>query len=155
MKKFRNFAPIILSPVHILASGGMKMKRGIWVIFPIFLGIFSGCTKAPTKQVRVVTEVVVESREERFCLTESQDMEQILDYLRLLQPGAPATEDPEQMPDQDYRITVYDSAGGQKQYFQRGERWFHAQGEPWRSLRENRRDLLGPLVEELKKRENF
>lgn len=63
--------------------------------------------------------------------SDPKKMELFLNYLRLLRPYVPATEDPEELIADSYRITLHLSDGNEKTYHQWGSSYISVDYQPW------------------------
>lgn len=63
-----------------------------------------------------------------------ENIRQILDYLRYIDPYGRPKEDPEQAQGRDYVITVIYSDGSQQQYHQRADRFLRVDQGPWKRI---------------------
>ena len=117
------------------------MKKICKLVFGLcfFVILLSGCTAKGTQPLcRVVTQVDISCQKEdvqiRRHYTDSQKMEYVLLYLRLLKPlGTPDT-DPDQVDADVYEITVQLSDGEQKIYRQKDHRYLSQSGHPWKTI---------------------
>lgn len=112
----------------------MKIKFGL-LILSFFL-LLSGCTREdPPSSFPLVTEITVHYEngpihgELRY--TEDEKMQQILTYLRLLNPYGQPQEDPETAEGTLFQIILTHSGGGSSVYQQKADRYLKTGQEPW------------------------
>ena len=112
----------------------MKKAVKLWCLLFSCILLLSGCAKKETSAYRVVTAVDISFRYEDMLLqrhyTQSDKVESVLLYLRLLKPLGKTT-----VPtgnDRDlYHITVLFSDGSTKQYQQRAHRFLNRREHIW------------------------
>jgi len=112
----------------------MKIKFGL-LILSFFL-LLSGCTREdPPSSFPLVTEITVHYEngpihgELRY--TEDEKMQQILTYLRLLNPYGQPQEDPETAEGTLFQIILTHSGGGSTVYQQKADRYLKTGQDPW------------------------
>ena len=117
----------------------MKKTATYFTIFCFATFFLWGCTQSHNQSLcQVVTAVDISCQEEdvpiRRHYTQTQKMEAVLLYLRLIKPlGKPAI-DPESLPDAEFQITVHLSDGTQKVYYQKDHRYFAKEHRLWQSI---------------------
>lgn len=128
------------------------MKKKILVLLTISLAVAAmcGCQRTRRPLCRVVTQVDIACDHEglpiRRHYTDTEKMEAVLLYLRLLRPGdAPAT-DPERIDADVYEITVSLSDGQQKVYRQKDHRYFRDALNGWQNVAPERAARLYNLM---------
>ncbi len=115
-------------------------KIGKLTLYLCFFTIFlSGCATNRVRPIcRVVTQVDISCQQEDMQIhrhyTNSQKMEYVLLYLRLLEPlGVPDT-DPDRIPADVYEITLQFSDGDHKIYRQKDHRYLAVGSLPWKTI---------------------
>lgn len=117
----------------------MKRKWIFLLFICSLLLLFSGCERSePSPGYRVVTQVDISCQQKDLRIerhyTQSQKMEYILLYLRLVKSlGSPAT-DPDTIDADVFQITVHLSDGSQKVYRQKDHRYFSRHNAPWQQM---------------------
>ena len=119
----------------------MKKFTLLFILFCFGTVIISGCSKQNTQlvpQCRVVTRVDISCVHEKGLIqrnyTDSEKMESVLLYLRLLKPfGKPET-DPELIDAAVFEITVHLSDGDRHIYRQKDHRYFSENSHPWKKI---------------------
>ena len=134
-------------------------KRVFFLVFPLFI-LITGCCKLEQEQsapYRVVTQVRVVYdngmiRTQRKFHRE-ENIQQILGYLRYIDPYGRPDEDPEQVQGRDYYITVIYSDGSERHYHQRDDRFFRVGDGPWKRIDPQKAlylsGLLGMMITDL------
>ena len=114
-------------------------KLLVFVVFSMI--ILSGCKKNDTPAVtgyRVVTQVDITCRHKRTLVTrhytDSEKMESVLLYLRLLKPTGKPQTDPDKLDREIFEITVNFSDGTKKQYKQKAHRYIARENRPWEAI---------------------
>lgn len=119
------------------------MKKAIKLLFIccFCLFILSGCIKNDTLQkplCRVVTQVDISCQTEHMLMqrhyTQTNKMEYVLLYLRLLKPQGKPDADPDQINKEVYEITLHLSDGSKKLYKQKAHRYFSRDSRPWETI---------------------
>jgi len=99
---------------------------------------------------RVVTGISVqfESGPIRFQRTynASEKMQQILNYLRVIDPYGPPEEDPETAAGSSFRIELSYSDGCSKTYLQKGDRFMKEEGQAWKRIDPKRARELSQIL---------
>lgn len=118
----------------------MKNLTKIRVLLCVFLFLLSGCRRdgPPKPACRVVTGVDISFRYEDMRLqrhyTNSEKVESVLLYLRLLKPLGKASH-AQELPEEDlYEITVHLSDGSDRIYRQKAHRYFSRPERPWEQI---------------------
>lgn len=115
----------------------MKKMTKLIVLFCICCFMLPGCTSnGQTKPLcRVVTEVDISCKKEDVLIrrhyTDTNKMEAVLMYLRLLDPQGRPDTPPEALNRDIYQITLHLSDGKQKVYRQTAHRYFSANRGGW------------------------
>ena len=113
----------------------MKKFAKLLILLAFSASILSGCAKKATVPYRAVTEIDISFRYEDMHLqrhyTQTEKMESVLLYLRLLKPLGKPDADPEQILQDSYEITVRFSDGSTKFYRQKAHRFLCVQDHPW------------------------
>ncbi len=119
------------------------MIRFLKMFFIIFVSgiIMSGCSRnnPPVFPLcRVVTQVDISCQKENMVLnrhyTQSEKMESVLLYLRLIKPLGKPENDPDTVEREIYRITVHFSDGEKRIYRQKAHRYLSVDGKPWKTI---------------------
>lgn len=116
----------------------MKKTAKFFILFCFSAIILSGCNRHDTSAQplsRVVTQVDIICRREHMLIqrhyTDTQKIESVLLYLRLLKPlGRPET-DPDTVDRDIFEITVHLSDGNKRIYRQKAHRYFSKESRPW------------------------
>ena len=124
------------------------MKK-LWVVFLLIL--LTGCSaEAQTPAPELVSAVHVRYAYKRRVLertyTDVEKMDMILHYLYALTPSGTAREDPEQLWDDDCRITLLLSNGKKRLYLQRGGRYLSVDHGAWHKIDPKQGSKLFPLI---------
>ena len=123
------------------------MKRVVILLcFCVFL---CGCKKTEEDPVhRVVTGVEVEyQRGDRILrrrYTQTENVQSMLNYLRILKPFGPVI--PEEGTGEGCRITVHFSHGPDTVYLQQGNAYLCCNDGDWEQIDSNRATLLYPML---------
>ena len=118
---------------------GFFRKLFFWSIPLAVIILLSGCCRILSSRkatpYRVVTQIRVAyengSLETQRQVFQEAKMRPILDYLRYLDPYGKPREDPEQVSGSDCCITLIYSAGSQRIYRQRADRYMRIDDGPW------------------------
>ena len=103
-------------------------------------------------QVHITHQNGAQIAEYRYAAPEN--MQQLLNYLRWVDPyGAPA-EDPLTQPGEEFFITLHYSDGTEKYYHQRCDRYLRAGEGSWKKIAPERGRELKVILESLGKEEN-
>ena len=114
--------------------------KGITKILLILIALagLPGCARKEEKTVSVVTGVqITESNGNRsICrqYTHPQNIQMVLDYLRLQENLGIAEEDPERLSGTAFVIDVILSDGSHSVYYQRGGRYLSKKYHPWQKI---------------------
>ncbi len=73
-------------------------------------------------------------------------MEEILNYLRILDCNGNADTDPERIVGDSFVITLYDSSGQRQIYRQRANRFLSKNSHPWETIDTEQAKRLYPLI---------
>ena len=133
-----------------------KAKHVFTVIMAtiLLLCITTGCNRHPgdsgLSNLRVVTAVTVyydngPINAQRHYTTDPK-MQQILDYLRLINPYGAPDEDPETAVGSDFYIVLSYSDGFQKTYRQKGDRFLQGADGLWKKIDPTKAEELGRIV---------
>ena len=123
----------------------------------IFALLLSGCkplqNQGEQPEFRVVVGVTLRYdngpiKAQRVYTSENK-MQQVLDYLRLIDPYGTPQEDPDTVPGSNYRITLYFSDGSQTDYFQKSDRYMLRAGDSWKKIDPARAEDLGRIMGQL------
>ena len=128
----------------------MKKKISLFIMLCLALAVMCGCQKVKRPLCRVVTQVDIACDHDglpiRRHYTETEKMEAVLLYLRLLRPsGAPIT-DPDTIEADMYEITVSLSDGQQRIYRQKDHRYFRDALNGWQNIAPERAAGLYSLM---------
>lgn len=118
-------------------------------------GICSGCGRNPAGEssgpvFRVVTQISVFyqsgpiTAQRRY--TRDDKMQQILNYLRRIDPYGTPLEDPETADGNDFQIELVYSDGSKKQYHQRSNRYLQINGGNWRLIDPKKAEELSQIL---------
>lgn len=120
-----------------------------WCLLPFLVGC---CPLDAPDAVpyRVVTQVDVTYENGSMQLHRQffreESIRQILDYLRFVDPYGTPREDPEQLADRQYVITLTYSDGFQYRYQQRADRFFRIGNGPWKCIDPQRALYLSGIM---------
>lgn len=120
----------------------MKNRWKILVVCALAGFGLLGCGKAPSPAAppprRVVTQVDVTrngpDRPLRRHYTQPGKMEEVLNYVRLLQSRIPSDRNPDAVPGALYQITLTLSDGGTVSYRQKGGLMLQKEAGPWQKI---------------------
>ena len=118
------------------------------------MAVLSGCSCGNnTPLITVVEKVEVISHHGGETLTrtytKSGKMTAVLNYLRWLRPAHRADCDPEQIPGDDYTITVTLSDGQQEIYQQKTNGYLRKNGERWESIDPEKGIMLYEIISQM------
>lgn len=109
-----------------------------------------GAVLSSSPDCRMVTGVQVhfESGPIRFhrTYTASEKMQQVLNYLRIIDPYGAPEEDPETAEGSSFRIELTYSDGCRKTYLQKGDRFMKAEGGSWKRIDPKRAQELSQIL---------
>lgn len=130
------------------------MGGRILPIFALLTVLLTGCAVQPQEpSVRVVTRVDVTCNRDGQLLqrqyTETEKMQPLLNYLRLLEPRGLATVDPELVRGNAYEITLHFSQGAPTVYYQHSERFLSKNRHPWQKVDSHLSGELYPILRDL------
>ena len=130
--------------------------RKVTLLFFVIGLLFSGCVRRPQEEpgeFRVVVGVTLQYENgpisAQRVYTSENKMQQVLDYLRLIDPYGTPQENPESAPGSNYRITLYFSDGSQTDYFQKSDRYMLRAGDSWKKIDPARAEELGRIMGQL------
>ncbi len=104
------------------------------IIGSLLFGGFAG-PKRNTPLCRVVTRVDIRCDEESLrTYTDTEKIEAVLLYLRLLDPLRPAKAAPEQFPNGEFQIQLTFSQGENRVFRQKAHRFFARDNAPWQTM---------------------
>lgn len=134
----------------------MKKAIKLFILFCFSAVIMCGCgtNNTPAQPLcRVVTQVDISCRKEHMLIqrhyTDTEKMEYVLLYLRLLKPlGKPDT-DPDALDKDVYEITVHLSDGNRRIYRQKAHKYFSWDSRPWEMINSAQASGLYALMEHL------
>ncbi len=118
----------------------MKKFTGLFLLFCFIALTFSGCGRNKTADplCRVVTGVDIFCQHENVQIrrhyTDTQKMEWVLIYLRLLKPRSNPKTDPESIDADVYNITLHFSDSTKKTYRQKDHRYLSKDAGPWQTI---------------------
>ena len=118
------------------------LKRCFWCAI-LILCTFSGCTgrrgeeTAPTtyrvvSTIRIIYRNGSVTEERRYG--EQEKMQQILNYLRWIDPYGTPAEDPMAQEGEEFLVELHYSDGTTKNYHQRCDRYLRVGEEPWKKI---------------------
>ena len=132
---------------------GKQFKRLLFLF--AMLWILYGCSRPepgspPDSVCRVVTEITVDYENSgiRFHrqYTSSEKMQQILNYLRTIDPYGRPEEDPEATVGSCFRITLFYSDKCQTVYLQKSDRFLKTDGGEWKRIDPDRARELSRIL---------
>lgn len=119
----------------------------------LFLLFLVGCCpvdQADTVPYRIVTQVDVIYENGPLQLHrqffQEESIRQVIDYLRFIDPYGTPREDPEQLSNRKYEITLTYSDGLQHHYQQRSDRYFRIGEGPWQCIDSQRALYLSGIL---------
>lgn len=126
-------------------------KKSLLLIATIFvIAAMCGCQKRKKPLCRVVTQVDIACDHEgipiRRHYTDTEKMEAVLLYLRLLRPSGAPGKDPDEIDADIYEITVSLSDGQKRIYRQKDHRYFREAVGGWQSIAPDRAARLYTLM---------
>ena len=128
----------------------MKKKISLFIALCLVLAAMRGCQRAKRPLCRVVTQVDIACDHDglpiRRHYTETEKMEAVLLYLRLLRPSGPPITDPDTVDADIYEITVSLSDGQQRIYRQKDHRYFRDALNGWQNVAPDRASRLYTLM---------
>ncbi len=126
----------------------------LFITVILLLCFTTGCNRDPAdsglSNFRVVTAVTVfydngPINAQRHYTTDGK-MQQILDYLRLINPYGTPEEDPETAVGSDFHIVLSYSDGHQKTYRQKGDRFLQGADGRWQKIDPTKAEELSRIV---------
>lgn len=131
----------------------MAKKYRIVICCLIAAALLGGCRPKPRKPIAppaLVSAVHVRYAYKRTVLertyTDMEKMDVVLHYLYALSPSGTVREDPEQLWDDDCRITLLLSNGKKRLYLQRGGRYLSVDYGAWQKINPKMGAQLFPLI---------
>lgn len=128
----------------------MKKKFSLFVMLCVAVTAMCGCQNKSRPLCRVVTQVDITCDHEGIPIhrhyTETEKMEAVLLYLRLLRPGGQPVTDPDTVNADIYEITVSLSDGQQRVYRQKDHRYFREALSGWQNIAPDRASRLYTLM---------
>ena len=130
-------------------------RRSILTAFFAALLLLCGCSRldpvSPSLPVcRVVTGIDISYENGpirvRRSYTASEKMQQVLNYLRIIDPYGPPEEDPETATGSSFRITLSYSDGCEKVYLQKADRFMKTDGGEWKRIDPKRARELSRIL---------
>ena len=116
----------------------MKKKTAFIFLLWITVLLLWGCGKEPRQQCRYVTQIDITCDHDGLQIhrlyKDTEKMEAMLLYLRLLHPGGPPATDPDIVDADIYEIKVSLSDGTQHLYSQKDHRYFRREQMGWQSI---------------------
>lgn len=134
------------------------MKKFLYflVMFCFCAIMMSACRRNDTPAEplsRVVTRVDISCYKEHMLIqrhyTDTQKMEYVLLYLRLLKSKGKPDVDPDEVQKDVYEITVHLSDGNQKIYRQKAHKYFSRESRPWELIDPEQAAGLYAIMEHL------
>ena len=129
--------------------------RFLGILLAVFF-LLSGCSRLETLSpsvCRVVTGISVdfENRGLRASrnYTAAEKMQQVLNYLRIIDPYGNPEEDPETAEGSSFRITLSYSDGHRKVYLQKSDRFMKTDNGSWKKIDPDRALELGRILGQL------
>ena len=129
------------------------MKRAIIFLLVVLCGALSGCSRADSPQppvCRVVTQIDVAAAHNGtvhyHTFTDSEKMETILNYLRLVQPAGNAEIQPDTFRADAFQITLSYSDSGQTTYYQIYNDYLRKDNGFWKTVDQDQAAALPPLL---------
>lgn len=127
----------------------LKKLLLLWLLLPLWAGCCP-VDEPDEAPYRVVTQVDVlyesDAMQFRRQYFREESIRQVVDYLRFIDPYGTPKEDPEQLNDRKYEITVTYSDGSQHQYQQRSDRYFRIGNGPWQCIDPQRALYLSGIL---------
>ena len=132
----------------------MKKITKILLSSCLLTTLFSGCSKQDAKPLcRVVTGVEISCQHQdvqiRRHYTDTEKMEYVLIYLRLLKPLGRPDADPNTINADVYEITLELSDGNKKHYLQKDHRYFLKDTGTWQSISPEQAEGLYRLMRKI------
>lgn len=128
----------------------MKKKISLLIALCLVIATMWGCQRTKRPLCRVVTQVDITCDHDglpiRRHYTETEKMEAVLLYLRLLRPSGPPITDPDTIDADIYEITVSLSDGQQRIYRQKDHRYFRDALNGWQNISPERASGLYSLM---------
>lgn len=107
-------------------------------LFGVILLLLCGCGKAQLQPPAVVTRVDIDCRHAGIRIfrsyTETEQIEAVLDYLRLQRTLGRAETDPERIRGDSYVIEIHSSNGQRHIYRLRADRYLSKDNHPWQRI---------------------
>ena len=128
----------------------MKKKKTILIATILIIAAMCGCQNQRKPLCRVVTQVDIACDHAgipiRRHYTDTEKIEAVLIYLRLLNPGGAPAKNPDEIDADVYEITVSLSDGQKKVYRQKDHRYFREAIGSWQSVAPDRAARLYTLM---------
>lgn len=130
-------------------------RRMSFVVFCAALLWLCGCSRLEPASPSVPACRVVTGIDIRFedgpirvhrSYTTAEKMQQVLNYLRLIDPYGPPEEDPETSRGSSFRIAVAYSDGCEKIYLQKSERFMKVDDGQWKKIDPRRAQNLSRIL---------
>lgn len=122
-------------------------------LLPLLISLLTGCCPLDAPDAtpyRVVTRVDIIYENGAMQLHRQffreEAIRQILDYLRYVDPYGTPAEDPEQITERSYRITLTYSDGSHYGYQQRADRYFRIGNGAWKCIDPQRALYLSGII---------
>ena len=119
-------------------------------LFGMILFLLCGCGKAEPQPPAVVTRVEIDCTHAGIRIlrsyTETEQIEAILNYLRLQRTLGRAKTDPERIRGDSYVIEIQNSSGQKHIYRLRADRYLSKDNHPWQRLDPEYSDGLSALL---------
>lgn len=133
---------------------GFVKHAGKFGLVLCLVAVLSGCgceKREPLITVVEKVEVVSHHGEETITrtYTESRKMTAVLNYLRWLRPAHRADCTPEQIPGDDYTITVTLSDGEQEVYQQKTNGYLRKNEEKWKNIDPEKGMMLYEIISQM------
>ena len=134
-------------------SGGVALKK-LCLLALLTAILLCGCSRLqmPSQQPRIVTGVTVIYENEQIHFfrryTSDDKIQNILSYLRLIEPKGTAQTNPETLPGGLYTITLLYADGSQQIYYQKNNSYLRENNGKWKMINEKKAEWLGQLIEQ-------
>lgn len=132
----------------------MRKGFGIPAICVVLCILLTGCCRpecGPCTPYRVIAEIEVEYRNGPVTgyrkISSPAKMQQIVDYLRTLNPYGVPRVDPEQMQDSNCIITLHYTDNSSRTYHQRSDQVMRIDDGPWKRIDPQKAVQLNTILE--------
>ena len=134
------------------------LKRHLVCTLLVLICTLSGCVghqagETEPTAYRVVCSIHITHRNgsaaQEYRYEDQEKMQQILDYLRWIDPYGTPAEDPEEQRGEEFLIELHYSDGTTKTYHQRCDRYLRVGEKPWKKIAPERGRELRELLESL------